>query len=240
MNTENIDARSRRAFLRSGLTLGSAMVLGSCARSVMTEQSAATGPAIDPHFPKAPAPAAVEPVIAKAPVAPAGVRPELFQRALASLDRHSSAIAKRDVIAIADFTPFSAKPRLQVINLEDGSMHEVLVSHGSGSDPSHSGYLHRFSNVPNSNSTSEGAYVTSNYYVGKHGKSQRLDGLDPTNNNARARAIVIHGAWYANADMIEKHGMLGRSQGCFAVGETHRDPLFAMLGEGRMLFAGKV
>ncbi|MBW4330408.1 murein L,D-transpeptidase catalytic domain family protein [Stakelama sp. CBK3Z-3] len=241
MNTFD-NARSRRAFLRSGLTLGSAMVLGSCASQVIGDKTAMTGPAINPRMPKAPVPPAPQTAsaIAKAPTAPRGVRPELFQRALAALDSHGDRIAKRDVIALADFTPFSAKPRLQVINLEDGTMHEMLVAHGSGSDPSHSGYLHSFSNVPNSNSTSEGAFLTSNFYVGKHGKSQRLDGLDPTNNNARARAIVIHGAWYANADMIEKHGMLGRSQGCFAVGEPHRDKVFAMLGEGRLLFAGKV
>ena len=239
MNKTIVDARSRRAFLRSGLTVGSALVLGSCARPMVGDQLASTKPVIDPHLPKAPVPEAA-PMVAKTPVAPKGVRPELFERALAALDKHGDRIAHKDVIAIADFTPFSAKPRLQVINLEKGTMDEILVSHGSGSDPSHSGYLHSFSNEPNSNSTSEGAFVTSNYYVGKHGKSQRLDGLDPTNNNARDRAIVIHGAWYANADMIEKHGMLGRSQGCFAVGETHRDKLFAMLGEGRMLFSGKV
>jgi hypothetical protein len=70
--------------------------------------------------------------------------------------------------------------------------------------------------------------------------SQRLIGLDPTNYNALDRAIVIHGAWYSNPDMIAKHGKLGRSQGCFAVGERDLDTLFAMLGEGRMIYATKV
>ena len=32
----------------------------------------------------------------------------------------------------------------------------------------------------------------------------------------KPRAIVIHNAWYAEADMIQLHGKLGRSEGCFA------------------------
>jgi len=54
------------------------------------------------------------------------------------------------------------------------------------------------------------------------------------------RAIVVHSAWYANKDMIESHGMLGRSQGCFAVGERDLDQVFARLGAGRMIYAAKV
>ena len=82
--------------------------------------------------------------------------------------------------------------------------------------------------------------MTDDYYVGKHGRSQRLIGLDRTNNNALGRAIVVHSAWYANKDMIASHGMLGRSQGCFAVGEKDLDQVFARLGQGRMIFAAKV
>jgi hypothetical protein len=33
------------------------------------------------------------------------------------------------------------------------------------------------------------------------------------------------------------HGMLGRSQGCFAVGENELDRVFANLGPGRMIYA---
>jgi len=40
--------------------------------------------------------------------------------------------------------------------------------------------------------------------------------------------------------MIESHGMLGRSQGCFAVGERDLDQVFARLGAGRMIYAAKV
>ena len=40
--------------------------------------------------------------------------------------------------------------------------------------------------------------------------------------------------------MIPTHRMLGRSEGCFAVGQTQLSGLFAQLGEGRMLYADKV
>lgn len=171
--------------------------------------------------------------------APRGVQPELFDRAIAALDAHGDTIRRRDRIAIADFDAPSSEHRFQFIDLEGGKVTRLLVSHGSGSDPSHSGKLQRFSNQPNSNATCEGAFVTADYYVGKHGRSQRVIGLDPTNDNARDRAIVIHGAWYANPDMLKTHGMLGRSQGCFAVGEQDLPQVFAMLGEGRMIYAGK-
>lgn len=170
---------------------------------------------------------------------PASLDPALMRKALAALDRHAVAIAHRDRIAIVDFTAPSSQARFHFLNVVGGERSSLLVAHGSGSDPDHTGFLKRFSNAFGSNASSEGAFLTGDYYVGKHGRSQRLAGLDPTNDNARDRAIVIHSAWYANADTLAAHGKLGRSQGCFAVGEGELDRVFAFLGEGRMLYAGK-
>jgi hypothetical protein len=229
---------SRRVFLRSAMVVaGGLTVPASLAKT--------TGAVVD-----LPAARDVKPMeviqasrvaeVRKLGEAARAVRPELFRNAMAALQAHGSRVRHRDRIAIADFSRASGKPRFHLVNLEDGDTQTLLVAHGSGSDPAHSGYLTRFSNQPNSNATSEGAFVTSDYYVGKHGKSQRLVGLDATNNNALDRAIVIHGAWYANADMLAKHGKLGRSQGCFAVGEGELAKVFARLGEGRMIYAAKV
>jgi hypothetical protein len=171
---------------------------------------------------------------------PASLDPALLRKALAALDRHAGAIAHRDRIAIADFTAPSSQARLHFIDVVKGERSSLLVAHGAGSDPGHTGFLQRFSNDFGSNASSEGAFLTRDYYVGQHGRSQRLAGLDPTNDNARNRAIVIHSAWYANADMVTAHGKLGRSQGCFAVGEQELDRVFGFLGEGRLLFAAKV
>lgn len=177
---------------------------------------------------------------ATAPVRPLGVLdPHLLRRALGALDSHAGKVRRRDRIAIADFTAPSSEPRLHLVDLERGSMMQHLVAHGSGSDPHHTGFLQRFSNTIDSNASSEGAFVTADYYEGKHGNSQKLLGLDPSNSNALTRAIVVHGAWYAEQDMIAAHGKLGRSQGCFAVGDSALAKVFDHLGEGRLLFAAK-
>lgn len=170
---------------------------------------------------------------------PRAINPELMRRALAALERHGSRL-QRDRMAIVDFAAPSAEPRFHFIDLASGASVSRLVAHGSGSDPAHTGFLYRFSNQNGSNASSEGAFLASDYYVGKHGRSQRLIGLDPTNDNALARAIVVHGAWYANRDMVSTRGMLGRSQGCFAVGERELAEVFERLGPGRMIYAAKV
>lgn len=167
------------------------------------------------------------------------IDPLLLRKAMAALDAHAGTIKARDRIAIVDFTAPSSQPRLHFLDVEGGKASRLLVAHGSGSDPDHTGFLKSFSNAFGSNASSEGAFVTDDYYVGKHGRSQRLIGLDDTNSNARNRAIVIHSAWYANDDMIAAHGKLGRSQGCFAVGETKLDDVFGFLGKGRMVYAAR-
>jgi hypothetical protein len=82
--------------------------------------------------------------------------------------------------------------------------------------------------------------VTNEIYNGKHGRSLRLDGLDDTNNNAKARAIVVHAAWYVSPSMARDTGKLGRSEGCFAVAQTDLEPVLTRLGRGRMIYADKV
>lgn len=123
----------------------------------------------------------------------AALDPQLLRKALAALDRHAKSIRHRDRIAIVDFSAPSSEPRLHFLDVESGRASRLLVAHGSGSDPHHTGYAERFSNASGSNASSEGAFVTGDYYVGKHGRSQRLAGLDPTNDHAMERAIVLHG-----------------------------------------------
>ena len=72
------------------------------------------------------------------------------------------------------------------------------------------------------------------------GRSIRLEGLDPTNDKATARAIVVHGAWYVSEEIIAHFGMLGRSEGCLAVANSSLDEVLARLGPGRLIYADKV
>jgi len=172
------------------------------------------------------------------PSAPAGIDPQLFARAKAALDQHR--IYARDSIVIADFSKPSSEPRFHVVDLASGLVESHRVAHGRGSDPAHSGYLERFSNDFGSYATSNGTYVTSDYYDGKYGLSMKVRGLDWSNNNAEARAIVIHNAWYAEDDMIPLHGMLGRSEGCFAMSRASQYQVMRRLAGGRMIYADKL
>ena len=238
MIDQNDDAvRGRRAFLKNGLVLGATLAVpGAVSAAQRKLTQADLRPLSAPPVPASPVrTAAAQPI-----TSPRVVRPELLRRAMAALDTHGRRVATRDRIAIADMAAPSAQPRFHIVDLTSGRSQSFLVAHGSGSDPSHTGYLKRFSNDPGSNASCEGAFLTSDYYVGKHGNSQRLIGLDATNDNALARAIVVHSAWYANADMIRSHGMLGRSQGCFAVGEGELAKVFAALGPGRMIYSAKI
>lgn len=146
----------------------------------------------------------------------------------------------KDVVGLADFSIASAEPRFFIVNLVSGTVNRYYVTHGRGSDPEHDGWLKGFSNDPGSNATSRGAYLTRNYYDGKHGLSMRLTGLEADNNNAESRAIVVHGADYANPDLIRTMGKLGRSEGCFAFPRTKLVEVIARMGPGRMIFADRL
>lgn len=180
------------------------------------------------------------PALAAPLASPARLRPEVRDRALAAMNRNIGKIQHRDVIGICDFDDPSATPRFHLLDVASGKLDSLLVAHGRGSDPSHTGWLKRFSNEFGSAASSSGAYVTAEEYVGQHGRSRRIDGLDPTNSNARARAVVIHGAWYAERNMIAQHGKLGRSEGCFAFGGADLSQVMSRLGPGRLIYADKV
>lgn len=167
-----------------------------------------------------------------------GVRPDLVTRTLGALARHEARIWSRDVVAIADFALPSSTPRLHLLDLLAGTVTTMLVAHGKGSDPDHTGMLQSFSNLAGSAATSEGAYLTGEPYDGEHGASRRLIGLDPTNDAAEPRAIVIHSAWYVGPEILARQGVLGRSDGCFAVSPADIGMLLSRLGRGRLLYAG--
>ncbi|HEY7005786.1 MAG TPA: murein L,D-transpeptidase catalytic domain family protein [Sphingomicrobium sp.] len=220
--------------LRLGAAGAGGLILSSAAMSQVLP-GVLTGQPTNPAAPTPLAPVPARPVV---PAAPAGIDPALFARAKAALDQHG--VVPRDAIGIADFSKPSSEQRFHVVDLQNGTVESHLVCHGRGSDPSHSGFLERFSNDFGSYATSNGTYVTDDYYYGKYGLSLRVRGLDWTNNNAEPRAIVIHHAWYAEPEMISQHGMLGRSEGCFAMPQASQDKVMRRLAGGRMIYADKL
>jgi hypothetical protein len=175
------------------------------------------------------------------PLTPAEAHPRrIAAAAKAGLDRVGDQIAYQDVVGVADFGLPSRRPRLHLVDLANGRVESLLVAHGIGSDPAHTGWLHRFSNDMTADCTSEGAYVTGDYYVGEHGQAMSLKGLDPSNSNVEARRVVVHQAWYVSPQIVRDYGMLGRSQGCFAVSGDDLPTVLARLGPGRLLIATKL
>jgi hypothetical protein len=190
--------------------------------------------ALSASGPAAPATPAVASALAARPYA------SLLERAKAALDTHDKSFDLRDRVAIADFAVASKELRFHIVDLIGGQASSYLVAHGRGSDPDHSGWLQRFSNEPNSLASSAGAYKTGEIYEGQHGAAMRLAGLDPLNNNAEPRAIVIHGADYVSENHIATWGKVGRSEGCFAVARHMLPQLLGLLGPGRLLYADKL
>lgn len=141
--------------------------------------------------------------------------------------------------AIADFNQPSNEKRLYVFDTREKTVSRFFVAHGKGSDAGHDGTADKFSNEPGSNCTSLGIYRCSETYEGGHGYSMRLDGLEESNSKARARNIVMHQANYVSEDHIEKHGVLGRSEGCFAVENSVSETLIDQLKGGSYVIAWK-
>ncbi len=139
------------------------------------------------------------------------------------------------IITLIDYTLSSDQERLWVIDLTTGRiLHHSLVAHGrnSGNVKATS-----FSDLPNSNKSSVGFFLTAETYFGKHGYSLRLDGLEKGwNQNARRRAIVMHPADYATTDFIKKYGRLGRSLGCPALPPSNSKAIVDTIKDGTVLF----
>jgi hypothetical protein len=170
----------------------------------------------------------------------AGPSPLLLARAKSALQLHKSRVSNHQLLAVADFSKPSRDPRFYLVNLKSGQSTTFLVAHGKGSDPGHSGWVQSFSNLPGSEATSSGSYIVGEGYVGEHGPSRRLTGLDAQNDQAESRAIVIHPAWYVSQAIAAEQGKLGRSQGCFAFSQGDIGQILDRLAPGTLLYADKV
>jgi L,D-transpeptidase-like protein len=156
------------------------------------------------------------------------------------MQRMARVLWRTDIVGLADFGAHSSQPRFHFANLEAGTVKSYLVAHGAGSDPERDGWLHWFSNEPGSNATSRGAYISYQWYTGKYGTSIRLGGLEAENSNVLDRAIVLHSAPYATPAFVAEHGMLGRSNGCFAMNPADFPYALTQLSGGRLIYADKL
>jgi hypothetical protein len=172
----------------------------------------------------------------------AGAAPALDPQVLALALRASSCAARRGLVpdpghlTVIDYSRPSTEPRLWTFDLgRRVLLYEELVAHGRGSGENEAV---RFSNRPGSHQTSLGLFVTLDTYLGRHGRSLRLHGLEPgVNDLALERAIVIHGAGYVSRSFAALNGRLGRSFGCPALALEVAQRLIEHIRGGTPLFA---
>ncbi len=139
--------------------------------------------------------------------------------------------------AIVDFRLDADKHRFFKVDLEAKKFtYSHYTSHGKNS-----GSLLRateFSNVPGSLMSSLGIYKTAEqYYSSKFGRALRLDGLSPTNNHARDRAVVLHRAHYVDQSYIDIKRYSGRSEGCITLCHKDADWIMNDLAGGSIILS---
>jgi len=166
------------------------------------------------------------------------LEPTVLRRALTAYRcaMREQLVERPGLLTLIDYAKPSTEPRLWVFDLERGRLlYEELVAHGRNTGEL---FATAFSNVPESKQSSFGVFRTGAPYVGKHGLSLRLDGLESgINDNARDRAIVMHGADYVSPEFVRTQGRLGRSWGCPAVRRAVAQPLIHLLSGGSLMFA---
>lgn len=142
----------------------------------------------------------------------------------------------KQLLTIIDFSKPSTERRLWVVDLKTNKvLFNTWVSHGKNSGGINAS---SFSNRRGSLKSSLGVFLTDSPYFGKNGYSLHLKGLEQGfNDNAYERSIVIHGAPYVRASMIQAYGSIGRSWGCPAVSPRLATPLINTIKQKTLLFA---
>lgn len=156
-----------------------------------------------------------------------------FRRAVAGYYKIDN--RKREVLTLIDFSRPSTAKRLFVFDMRERKvLFSSVVSHGKNSGDN---YATSFSNECGSYKSSLGFYLTESTYQGKNGYSLILNGLEKgINDRARERAIVMHGAAYADPSVASRGGRLGRSFGCPAVPQKLSRPIIDAIKGGSVMY----
>ena len=158
---------------------------------------------------------------------------EAFDLAMKGFDKLD--FKNKSIISIIDFSLPSTAKRMYVIDLAKKKLlYHSIVSHGRNTGEN---YAVNFSNRHGSFQSSLGFYRTENTYMGSNGYSLVINGLEKgINDQAKARAVVIHGADYCSEQIIKSTGRLGRSYGCPALPRELNRPIVNTIKDGTMLF----
>ena len=166
-----------------------------------------------------------------------GLKKIVYDKAISGWNilKKRNILPKSGLLTIVDFSQSSNSKRLYIIDLEKAVVvFNTYVSHGRNSGNE---FAVSFANTQNSFKSSLGFYVSSQTYIGNHGLSMRLKGLEKgINDDAETRGIVMHGAVYVSEKFIKNCGRLGRSQGCPAVSQELSEPIINCIKNGSCVY----
>lgn len=166
-----------------------------------------------------------------------GLQKKVLELALKGFNKLSvrGKLNRDSILSIVDFSKSSREKRLYVIDLKNAKLlFNTYVAHGRNSGAE---FARSFSNIMASNKSSLGFYITNQTYKGENGYSLRLQGVERNiNDKAYRRAIVMHGAAYANEQYLAERGILGRSFGCPAIPMDEHAAIIDAIKGGSCLF----
>lgn len=167
----------------------------------------------------------------------ATISEEVFALALRGFSRlHAqNRLSKDSILSIIDFTKSSKEKRMYVVDLKTQTLKFYsVVAHGKNTGEEYAKY---FSNQPSSHKSSLGFFITGSTYDGSNGYSLRLKGVEKGFNDlAEKRAIVVHGATYAESKRNNSTHCLGRSFGCPALPMSAHQKIIETIKGGNCLF----
>jgi hypothetical protein len=160
----------------------------------------------------------------------------LWDRAQTFYDAQWQNFRIRRYVTMVNLGAPSSHKRFWILDLKTGAIQALHTAHGSGSDPNGDGIATRFSNTMDSKQSSLGVYRVSYVYMGSHGRSAHLEGMDSSNNMAWDRGIVLHGANYVS----ESRGRAGTSYGCPALDPSYAQGVIDKIKDGSILIIDNI
>jgi len=137
--------------------------------------------------------------------------------------------SRKDYVAVIDYKKGIFSERLYVINVKTNET--VIKSKVSHAWNSGSIYATNFSNVPGSEKSCYGTFITRGTAYGKFGYSMIIDGLDPgINDKAKSRSIIFH-----PSDKMKTPW----SSGCFATPEATNRKIIDRIKNGCLVIVIK-
>jgi hypothetical protein len=148
-------------------------------------------------------------------------RAQYFDIADRKIDQYN--IKKKDYVVVIDYRKNIFSKRLYLLDM----VNRKVILHCMVTHAYNSGifYATNFSNQPNSEKSSVGAFISKYSRPGKYGYSMVISGLDKgKNDNAENRAIIFHETPFP------------WSLGCFATLKSNNKTIIDIMKNGRFIY----